>query len=602
MKLFFDCSDNSISEEIDLEANWKRESKARHVTSPRPPPMSVTTPPTPNGGESDTGRISPKDSTRLPHPSHAARPIVRESNDAASPPSSVKRPMLPCSTAGVEATTTIATSSVDPARPISSPAPMQNDYDYHYDHDDERPAHRSTLFATPTRCVGGIQNQNRSRAASCDIVLNISDDCLPRYCGDLAARIADISDVEATEENQRGQEHGWGQGQEQEQEPRQLVFTTPDRRASPANRHRGRANTCPHRPQRYSMVQRRGMHEETGWQMDIAPTSTPSFSTPGNLGAQPSPRDDDNDDGDGEELTPALSRRRHLSPPSPDIRHPATSFQLATPLLQTRTPPATRLPSQPRPQSPSDATSMTAPTVSGVNDLSSSTPGAVPVARPDPTSVPSQICLLRMHPALMKLLMVLNLYVLLAYSWNTDLKVRYKSMEINYGLSEYWHGEGGIHADSTNMRSLNHKSRQGEQLNNSGDGIIKLINELVENESVSEDTKDTIGEEEEVSLPTFESALTTDKNKRRPSLSYARSPASFQGAMRASASGAVRGRPSQPKWTLSKIGWYLVWMVFLLPIIEVAARKIRRQLNFRLRSVRLRSSRATLRVPNVHNL
>lgn len=198
----------------------------------------------------------------------------------------------------------------------------------------------------------------------------------------------------------------------------------------------------------------------------------------------------------------------------------------------------------------------------------------------------------------MKLLMVLSLYVLLAYTWNTDLKVRY--LEINYGLSEYWHGEGGIRAETTKMSSRHHVARRGQRSNDDGDVVIKLINNLIEE---AEDSEETMGDDEEDTLSTLQPDPSSGRMKRRPSLSYARSSASFQRPRRVAATGAARARPPPPPWTLANAAWGLVWLAFLLPIVEVAARELRRQVHFRCRHRRLRSWRAAPgRAPNARDL
>ena len=211
----------------------------------------------------------------------------------------------------------------------------------------------------------------------------------------------------------------------------------------------------------------------------------------------------------------------------------------------------------------------------------------------------------------MKLLMILSLYMLLAYTWNTDLQFRYKSMEINYGLSEYWHGGIGARVGAADKIG---RKPHGKLFNDDGgvddEGIAKLISGLGEVDTASGDSSSFESEEEEDAISSLES-MSVDKKKRRPFLSHARSsisdashPAYRVYQRRATAAAHTQ---SSKQWTFSKMAWCLVWMGFMLPIVEAGVREVRRQLNFRFWNVRrLRSLRAmpnsSSRVPNVHDL
>eukprot|EP01082_Thalassiosira_pseudonana_P007358 g6403.t1 g6403 contig23:371648-372145(-) len=83
--------------------------------------------------------------------------------------------------------------------------------------------------------------------------------------------------------------------------------------------------------------------------------------------------------------------------------------------------------------------------------------------------------------------MLLSLYMLLAYSWNTDFRFRYKSTEINYGLSEYWNGA---------IPSLGKIGKETGKLFNdyTGDEDVKakLLKGVVANDNLPSASKDGI--------------------------------------------------------------------------------------------------------------
>jgi len=221
----------------------------------------------------------------------------------------------------------------------------------------------------------------------------------------------------------------------------------------------------------------------------------------------------------------------------------------------------------------------------------------------------------------MKFLMVLSLYVLLAYTWNTDLQFRSKSVEINYGLSEYW--QGGIGSPDRVGHAVDKLGRNipGKLFNDDGDdeGIAKLINGLN-----GEDAMDASGSasgdtlsydaEEDAAASSLRSGIMSaaDRKKRIPSLSHARSSLSdvshpAYGVYNRQRAAVLKRNNSNKRWTLSRMAWCLVWAAFMLPIVEAALREVRRQLNVRFWNVRrLRSFRAMPnnagRVSNVHDL
>jgi hypothetical protein len=141
--------------------------------------------------------------------------------------------------------------------------------------------------------------------------------------------------------------------------------------------------------------------------------------------------------------------------------------------------------------------------------------------------------------------MLLSLYMTLSYTWHNDLRYRYKSTEINAGLSDYWNGVGKLFND---------------------DGGDDVKSKLLKG-------GDDDGE----------------KKKRRPALSHARSVDSVMSPKRVQRIMSVEASSSDSTWTLSRIVWLLICMGLMLPIVEVGWGEVRRY--FRLRRVwLLRSS------------
>lgn len=190
--------------------------------------------------------------------------------------------------------------------------------------------------------------------------------------------------------------------------------------------------------------------------------------------------------------------------------------------------------------------------------------------------------------------MILSLYMLLAYTWNTDLKMRYKSMEINYGLSEYW--AGGLTSRGLAREEKIGRGLPGKLFNDDGDDggiVVKLMNGLGDDklDGISGDTlasaddtvaaimmDDASSDSSDTSIPIFLSASNTKTKRRRPQLSYAKS---LQHGGKSAGIIAPARRPPPSKWTLSRLLWAMVWISFTLPIIEAAIREVRRQVNLR---------------------
>ena len=69
--------------------------------------------------------------------------------------------------------------------------------------------------------------------------------------------------------------------------------------------------------------------------------------------------------------------------------------------------------------------------------------------------------------------MIVSLYMLLVYTWNTNLQIRYKNIKINYSLSGYWHR--GL---SRNVNKIGRNPEGGNLFNNNnrvGDNVIAKV-------------------------------------------------------------------------------------------------------------------------------
>ena len=171
-------------------------------------------------------------------------------------------------------------------------------------------------------------------------------------------------------------------------------------------------------------------------------------------------------------------------------------------------------------------------------------------------------------------------------------------MEINYGLSEYWHRAdygNKLVNDDYNYNVMGH------------DDVVKLLANGRRGGSDSEDVPLEEGEDDGPLLGRSRIAEGKDTSikpatkRRRPSLSYARSNTYGVNHRRAYASSSRHPTSSS---SLKYYTWKsLLWFVFVIPIIEVGLKEIRRQVNIRFWNVRrLRNYRGMSSMGNVHNL
>ena len=484
-----------------------------------------------------------------------------------------------------------------------------------------------SLSSTHTRRAAA---SNRNRSISSDIILNISSDNLPRYDDELACQIKNISsDIDEYDDN--------------DVDVRGSSFSTPERRIinRPSVVNRDRANTCPHRPQRHSMmlqhhygeVEEGEGDEESGHHYHLEGRPSPDQrhssernsldnSTP--ISSRATPRGGDasttterlshsarswsSHDDDNNYVVPLLRTPRGRNNP----RRTSSSSQSQRGESILPIPPIT-IPSSP---ASINRLSMNRGGVTP-SSLSSTTPHNATTATSTPLTTVQRVqnfLLYRINHVVMKSIMVISLYMLLAYSWNTDLQFRYKSIDINYGLSEYWNG--GISSNSlSSSSSMGEGKLSINGLNDDENGIANLLANGVDS-SGSED----IPAEEEDGLSSSLSIMDIDKRKhlshpRRPSLSYARSILSADSShpayeMNSRHRAIMSNGGAKNKWTVSRLAWVLVWMGFMIPIVEAAVREVRRQINVRFWNVR-RLGRMPFRrgvvpsgsrAPNVHNL
>jgi hypothetical protein len=143
--------------------------------------------------------------------------------------------------------------------------------------------------------------------------------------------------------------------------------------------------------------------------------------------------------------------------------------------------------------------------------------------------------------------MLLSLYMTLHYTWHNDLRLRYKSVEINDGLNEYWTG-----GDIMSLGSLN---------NNGNDDVKERL-----------------------------SLNSGDKKRKRPSLSHARSLDSIKvnSVKRRFEKSTTNNAATANQWSIAKCAWMMVCFGFMIPIAEAGWGEVRRYLG--LRRLRLRSS------------
>ncbi|KAL3801082.1 hypothetical protein HJC23_002375 [Cyclotella cryptica] len=433
---------------------------------------------------------------------------------------------------------------------------------------------RRTSFSPPL-----YPRNNRARAASHDVILNIND-VLPRFNVELAERIGSITDEDVLSFSQS------------------RSFSTPDRLVGSSARRmtRERANTCPRPQRRVEWEERRGNSRDSlAAYQALDAGSAPLEGSGGDDGiiggitrsrANACPQDtleqdvyvnDQNESGAAnstvEQSTQVDATRGQRRPV---VSSPLTSSMATTAPPLTITSPARRLNSTPlAPNSP-----LQVPPTNNNQAIASSalTPF---LARPPPRN---QSCIFRINHNLMKALMLLSLYMLLAYTWKHDLQFRYKSTEINYGLSEYWNGAIPSPGNA-----------RGEKI---GRETRKLFNDDADDDFKVKLMKgDTVPTGGGVGSAAGEFS-TVEKKKRRPALSHARSISDSSSVMgvtsrRAQRMVVPRGEIlSESWWSLSRIAWLFVWMGFTLPIVELGWREMRHQ--FRVLSLRrLRSLRSS---------
>ena len=344
-------------------------------------------------------------------------------------------------------------------------------------------------------------NNNRVRAASHDVILNI-DDVLPRYNCELAERIGSITDEDV----------------------RSFAMATPDRNQNIGTR--GRANTCP-RPQRSE-----GNASSISSGAIIGPLSPLRLSMDDSIPLEIEPEvDRDGDSGDG---TVQQSENNN------NLEALEASNREDLLLIPTVTSPTRR--------SHSAMTPLPNSSISSSQNNNTNPPN---INNNNAVSIPPRLrttpCIFRINQYLIKSFMLLTLYATLSYTWHHDLRHRYKSVEINAGLSEYWNGERKLINDDANVDDIKSKlllSESAISINSSGGS--------------------------------------NTKKKRQPMLSRARSLDSVLASTSSSRRGLVSRRNEESNaWSVTRMVWWLVCAGFMLPIVEVGYGEIRRYFRWR---------------------
>ncbi|KAL3807714.1 hypothetical protein ACHAXA_005727 [Cyclostephanos tholiformis] len=233
------------------------------------------------------------------------------------------------------------------------------------------------------------------------------------------------------------------------------------------------------------------------------------------------------------------------------------------------------------------------------------------------------------HPCAMRTCMVLSLYALLAFAWDTDLRYRYHSADVNFGLGEYWHGGLARRADKIGREV----PRGGGLFNDDGADDGGIVARLVEDAAAAAAPAGDEGRDDASSphmsstfgdrTPPDDSAIVATPSpsrenigrrtfgeegmvRPRPSLSHARS---FFGIASPHRRGAQQRRrtesSSSTSWTLLDAFRAIAWMGFALPVVEAGIREVRRRrADFRsLRTIARRSpSRSFRAATNAHDL
>ena len=184
------------------------------------------------------------------------------------------------------------------------------------------------------------------------------------------------------------------------------------------------------------------------------------------------------------------------------------------------------------------------------------------------------------NPHVTRACMIVSLYALLAFAWDTDLRFRYRSADVNFGLGEYWHG--GL--DARAEKRIGRESRGGKLFNDDGDdgGIVaRLIVDAAAGDADGDDGGGT-----DAAAPLFSSSSSGGaRGGVPPYLSHARSShrrrassssPPHRGARRRRTATAANPRPSTP-WSLSDAIRAVAWMGFALPVVEAGAREARRR-------------------------
>lgn len=170
-------------------------------------------------------------------------------------------------------------------------------------------------------------------------------------------------------------------------------------------------------------------------------------------------------------------------------------------------------------------------------------------------------------------------------------------MDINYGLSEYWHG--GLGSKIGMVEKIGKGNRDDGRLFNDdeadGGGIAKLLllgngdeNDGAATAVARKDDADDIDSykhgNDGILLPLLrqqhQQGVDASRNKKlKPSLSYARSIFINRNAPKATASARRRKTTltTKKKWSLSNILWAILSFILMIPIMEASIGEIRRR-------------------------
>lgn len=176
-------------------------------------------------------------------------------------------------------------------------------------------------------------------------------------------------------------------------------------------------------------------------------------------------------------------------------------------------------------------------------------------------------------------------------------------MDINYGLSEYWHGGLGSRigmmekngkSNGDDGRLFNDDGTNGERGEEEGGKIAKLL--LLGNDDENDGAAAVAGKDDSEAIdssedgndgillpPLFKHQQGVDASgnkKWKPSLSYARSILISRNAPKAAAPARRRKATltKKKKWTLSYILWSILSFILMIPIVEAFMGEIRRRI------------------------